>query len=397
MGFDPRQLSSASPAFHLGLARSQASLIRMYSWLRPLLFRMDPERAHRLTLLALGAAGNFAPARWIMAALYGGPEHPVKVFGINFKNPIGLAAGYDKDGIAVRGLAALGFGHIEVGTVTPLRQAGNPKPRLFRLVEDEAIINRLGFPSRGSAFVARRLSPGPAGNWIADMVGLSSRNPTVNNRYSLRLTSGAIIGVNLGRNSNTPNEQAVLDYLDLLQNFAPHADYLTINVSSPNTVGLRDLQGRAALEALLTQLHAQRRFEQERIKRRLPLLVKLAPDLTEAELVDALDVILTTHMDGVIISNTTLARDGVRSEQRLESGGLSGAPLRQQSESLLKLAVQHVGGEIPVISSGGVLTPDDARRRLDLGAALVQVYTGLVYRGPGLVKQMLKSLPAYTS
>jgi len=358
---------------------------------------MDPERAHTLTLLALGAAGGFAPVRWIMYAIYDGPEHPVKAFGLTFKNPIGLAAGYDKDGIAVRGLAALGFGHVEVGTVTPLRQAGNPRPRLFRLVEDEAIINRLGFPSRGSAFVARRLNPGPSGNWLTDVVGLSGRKPAVNDRYSLRRTAGTVLGVNLGKNRDTPTEQAVLDYLDLLQNFAPHADYLTINVSSPNTAGLRDLQGRAALEALLTQLHAQRRFEQERIKRRLPLLVKLAPDLTEAELDDALDVILSTHMDGVILNNTTLARDGVRSQQRLESGGLSGGPLRQQSESLLKLAVLRVAGEIPVISSGGVLTPDDARRRLDLGAALVQVYTGLVYRGPGFVKQILKSLPAYAA
>lgn len=311
----------------------------MYSSIRPLLFRMDPERAHGLTLLALGLAGSLAPTRWIMSAFYHGPGRPVHVFGLNFKNPVGLAAGYDKDGTAVRGLAAIGFGHIEVGTVTPLRQSGNPKPRLFRLVEDEAIINRLGFPSRGSPFVARRLSPGPVGNWLTDVVGLRNRNPAINNRHSLRLTSGAIIGVNLGKNSSTPNDKAVLDYLDLLQIFVPHADYLTINVSSPNTVGLRDLQGRAALEALLTQLHAQRRFEQERIKRRLPLLVKLAPDLTELELDDALDVILSTHMDGVVISNTTVLRDGLRSEWRGESGGLSGRPLGERSEALLKSAI----------------------------------------------------------
>ncbi len=369
----------------------------MFSLFRPLLFRMDPERAHWLTLLALSAAGGITPVRWIMYALYDGPQHPVRVFGLSFKNPIGLAAGYDKDGIAVRGLAALGFGHVEVGTVTPLPQAGNPKPRLFRLPEDQAVINRLGFPSRGSAFVARRLSPGPAGNWLTDVVGLPNRNPAINNRHSLRLTSGSVIGVNLGRNSKTPNDQAVLDYLDLLQNFAPHADYLTINISSPNTVGLRDLQGRAALEALLTQLHVQRRYEQERIKRRLPLLVKLAPDLTEAELDDALDVTVGAHMDGVIISNTTESREGVRSELRGEAGGLSGGPLRERSEALLKHAIQRLAGQIPVVSSGGVLTPDDARRRLDIGAALVQVYTGLVYRGPAFVKQILKALPPRAS
>ncbi len=368
----------------------------MYSWFRPLLFRVDPERAHRLTLVALSLAGGFTPARWIMYALFDGPQRPLRAFGLGFKNPVGLAAGYDKDGIAVRGLAALGFGHIEVGTVTPLAQPGNPKPRLFRLIEDEAVINRLGFPSRGSAFVARRLSPGPMGNWMTDVVGLTSRNTAINNKHSLRLTSGSVIGVNLGRNRNTPNDQAVLDYLDLLQNFAPHADYLTINVSSPNTTGLRDLQGRKALEALLTQLHAQRKFEQERIKRRLPLLVKLAPDLSPAELDDALDVILSTHMDGVVISNTTVSRDGVRSGLGSESGGLSGGPLRQRSEEMLKMALKRLDGQLPVVSAGGILTADDAKRRLDLGATLVQIYTGLIYRGPGFVKQILKAIARRT-
>ncbi len=364
----------------------------MYSVFRPLLFRMDPERAHQLTLVALSMAGGFTPARWMMWAVYGAREHPVHTLGLKFKNPVGLAAGYDKDGIAVRGLAALGFGHIEVGTVTPLAQPGNPKPRLFRLPEDEAIINRLGFPSRGSAFVARRLSPGPLGNWMTDVVGMTSRNTAINNRRSLRRSSGAVIGVNLGKNRSTSNEDAVLDYLDLLQNFAIHADYLTINVSSPNTVGLRQLQGRGPLESLLNQLHVQRRYEQDRIKRRLPLLVKLAPDLSEAELEDALDVIVSTHMDGVVISNTTVSREGLRSQQRAEEGGLSGKPLAGRSEAMLKLAVQRLGGEIPVISAGGILTPEDAQRRLDLGATLIQIYTGLVYRGPGFVKQIVRAL-----
>ncbi len=358
---------------------------------------MDPEQAHRLTLFALAVVGGFTPARWLMYALYDGPQHPVRVFGLNFKNPVGLAAGYDKDGIAVRGLAALGFGHIEVGTVTRLPQAGNARPRMFRLPDEEAIINRLGFPSRGSAYVTRRLSPGPVGNWMTDMVGLRNRNPAINNRHSLRLTSGAVIGVNLGKNKDTPNDQAVMDYLDLLQNFAPHADYLTINVSSPNTPGLRELQGRAALEHLLTQLHVQRRYEQERIKRRLPLLVKLSPDLTEAELDDALEAIVGTHMDGVVISNTTLGREGLRSDGGAGDGGLSGSPLRERSEALLKHAVTRLARAIPVVSSGGILTADDAKRRLELGAELVQIYTGLVYRGPGFVKQILKALPAHSS
>jgi dihydroorotate dehydrogenase len=366
----------------------------MYSSYRSLLFRLDPERIHALTLAALGVAGNTPPARWILYALYHAPKRPVNVFGLNFKNPVGLAAGYDKNAVAVRGLAALGFGHIEVGTVTPLPQAGNPKPRVFRLPEDEAIINRLGFPSRGSAFVRRRLTPGPAGSWLADVVGLPGHDTSRPNRHSLRLTSGAVLGVNLGKNKNTPNEEAVMDYLDLLQNLAPHADYLTINVSSPNTVGLRQLQGRAALEELLTQLHAQRKFEQERIKRRLPLLVKLAPDLTDSELDDALDAILRTHMDGVVVTNTTVRREGLRSAHQAEEGGLSGAPLRARSEAVLKQAVRRLAGELPVVSAGGILGPEDARRRLDMGAALVQIYTGLVYQGPGLVRRIVKALPA---
>lgn len=363
----------------------------MYRLLRPLLFRMDPEQAHALTLFALKTAGSVPPARWMMQIAYRGRARPVRVLGLNFKNPVGLAAGYDKDGVAVRGLAALGFGHIEVGTVTRLRQEGNPKPRLFRLTDDEALINRMGFPSRGSTYVQRRLSPG-AGNWIAEMVGMTGRSQAARDARILRRTVGCIIGVNLGRNRNTPNEQAVLDYLDLLQSFAHLADYLTINISSPNTPGLRELQGRKPLEVMLTQLHLQRRMEQERIKRRLPLLVKLGPDLTEAELDDAVDVILKTHMDGIIVTNTTTAREQLTSPDHFQEGGLSGSPLRRRSEEVLKAVVQRVAGEVPVVSAGGIMSPDDAKRRLDLGASLIQIYTGLVYRGPGLVKAILKAL-----
>lgn len=364
----------------------------MYRLLKPLLFRLDSERAHALTLFALRAAGRVPPARWMLHLVYAGPPRPVRLFGLDFKNPVGVAAGYDKDGVAVRGLAAMGFGHVEVGTVTPLAQPGNPKPRLFRLVEDDAIINRLGFPSRGSAYVQRRLNPG-AGNWVAEMFGAVGRSQQSRDARALRRTTNCIIGVNLGKNKNTPNEQAVMDYLELLQNFAHLADYLTINISSPNTVGLRELQGRKALEALLTQLHLQRRMEQETIKRRLPLLVKLAPDLTESELEDALDVIVNTHMDGVVLTNTTLERDALKSSARTEEGGLSGAPLRKRSETMLNWAVQRLAGTLPVISVGGIMGPEDARRRLDMGAALVQIYTGLVYRGPGLLREIARSLP----
>jgi dihydroorotate dehydrogenase len=198
-----------------------------------------------------------------------------------------------------------------------------------------------------------------------------------------------VLGVNIGKNKSTPNEEAVLDYLSLLQIFAPLADYIAINISSPNTVGLRQLQGRDALEALLTQLDIQRKMEEKQLEKHVPLLVKLAPDLSEAELDDAVDVILSTHMDGIIATNTTLAREGLTSRHREETGGLSGSPLRVRSEAVLSHLVKQVDGRIPIVSVGGIMSPEDARRRFDLGATLIQLYTGLVYQGPGLVKKIL--------
>jgi dihydroorotate dehydrogenase len=198
------------------------------------------------------------------------------------------------------------------------------------------------------------------------------------------------VGVNLGKNRDTPNAEAVLDYLALLQIFAPHADYLAINISSPNTVGLRQLQGREALEQLLKQLDIQRRIEQTALDKRVPLLVKLAPDLTESELDDAVEVIFSNHIDGIILTNTTLERQGLRSKHREETGGLSGSPLRVRSESALSQVVSRVHGKIPVVSVGGILNADDAKRRFDLGATLIQIYTGLIYQGPGLVKKILE-------
>jgi dihydroorotate dehydrogenase len=362
----------------------------MYKTIRSLLFRLDPERAHSLTLGALRFAGNFPPARILLELLYKAPSKPVEAFGLTFKNPVGLAAGYDKDGVAIRGLSALGFGHIEIGTVTPRPQAGNPSPRVFRLLEDEAVINRMGFPSKGSEFMQLKLNPSLRSGWFENIYGIQPRNK------KKKITSihkgGAILGINLGRNKETPNEEAVLDYLELLQNFAGYADYLTINVSSPNTVGLRELQGRAALETLLTHLHQQRLIEQSKFEKRIPILVKLAPDLTTSELDDAIEAILRAKMDGIIVTNTTLAREGLRSNLKGESGGLSGSPLTARSEAVLHQTIKRVNGEVPLVSVGGIMDPDDAKRRLDMGAALVQVYTGLIYRGPGLVKQILKGL-----
>ena len=358
----------------------------MYNSLRSYLFRLEPEQAHALTLKALRLAGA-SPFQWALKRIFKAPDQPVEAFGLKFKNPIGLAAGYDKDGLAMYGLDALGFGHIEIGTVTPLPQAGNPKPRVFRLVEDEAVINRMGFPSRGSAFVQMELNPLLRMGLVERFLGLPTRAVPAPRR-----PLAARLGVNLGKSKDTPNEQAVYDYLALLQNFALVADYLVINVSSPNTVGLRRLQGRDELEYLLTHLHAQRKLEEARWEKKVPLLVKLAPDLAADELDDALDVILRTGMDGVIATNTTLAREGLRSSLQSESGGLSGSPLRARSEAVLYQIVKRVDGKIPVVSAGGIMNPEDAKRRLDMGAALVQIYTGLIYRGPGLVKEILQAL-----
>jgi dihydroorotate dehydrogenase len=345
----------------------------MYPFFRPLLFRLDPETAHNLTLKLI-RMGAYQPMEFILQAIYGTPGRPVDVFGLHFSNPVGLAAGYDKDGLAWQGLAALGFGHIEIGTVTPLPQPGNPKPRVFRLVQDRAVINRMGFPGLGAGFVARRL------------------NQRIPSQLSAKKNRRVIVGVNLGKNKDTFLEEAPKDYITLMQQFTPLADYLAINVSSPNTAGLRRLQGREMLESLLETIGKEREKIVDRPAGRIPILVKLAPDLTEEELDDALEVIVRTGMDGVIATNTTLGREGLKSKQQEETGGLSGEPLRARSEAVLHSVVKKLDGRLPVVSVGGIMSPEDAKARLEAGAALVQVYTGLVYSGPGLVKRILQNI-----
>ena len=363
----------------------------MYSFFRSILFQLEPETAHHLTLQII-RIGGLQPINAILRAVYSAPSRPVEAFGLTFKNPVGLAAGYDKDGIAVRGLSALGFGHIEVGTVTPRPQPGNPKPRVFRLVEDEAVVNRMGFPGKGAQHLAMSLR----GVQRRSNLRLNGRLPR---RPSTSLTTAPlrtarndiIIGVNLGKNKDTPLEEAASDYLLLIRTFTPLADYLAINISSPNTVGLRRLQGRAMLEQLLGVIAKER--EQIMLGRggQRPILVKLAPDLSDVELEDAVGAILDSGMDGIIATNTTLDREGLRSKDREESGGLSGSPLKVRSEAMLEKIVRLVEGRIPIVNVGGIMSPEDAKRRLDLGATLVQIYTGLVYRGPGLVKEIVKS------
>ena len=286
----------------------------MYKLLRPLLFRLAPETAHQLTLQAVRFAGKFPPSYRLLVQLYKAPARPVEAFGLSFKNPIGLAAGYDKDGDCRARARRPGFwprgggdGHSHA-----LSRATRG-PRVFRLPEDEAVINRMGFPGNGSAYMARSLQGRQKRiGLFRSVLGTSSKDQQ---RGKPNRPNQVVLGVNIGRNKSTPNEEAVLDYLALLQIFAPHADYLAINISSPNTVGLRQLQGRAALEGLLTQLDIQRRMEEKKLEKHVPLLVKLAPDLSEEELDDAVDVILSTHMDGIIATNTTLAREGLSSTQ----------------------------------------------------------------------------------
>jgi dihydroorotate dehydrogenase len=336
---------------------------KMYKLIRPLLFRLDPETVHHLTL-QLMRVGGIRPINSILRMLYSVPERPVEAFGLTFKNPVGLAAGYDKDGIAVRGLSALGFGHIEVGTVTPRPQPGNPKLRVFRLAEDEAVINRMGFPGKG-------------GQYVSDQLSVFSNRPR-----------STVIGLNLGKNKDTLLKDAAGDYISLMRTFAPLADYLTINISSPNTVGLRRLQGREMLKNLLGEIATERRT----LHVPRPILVKLAPDLTDDELDDALSVILDSGMDGIIATNTTVAREELWSAHREETGGLSGSPLRVRSEAMLEKILRRVNGRVPIVSVGGIMSTEDAKRRLDMGATLIQIYTGLIYRGPGLVKAILRTL-----
>ncbi len=343
----------------------------MYPLLRPLLFRLDPETSHAVTLQALRFAGNFPPTNWFLSQLYKAPSKPVQAFGLTFKNPIGIAAGYDKDALAINGLSALGFGHVEVGTVTPQPQPGNPRPRVFRLLEDEGVINRLGFPGKGAVFVDKQLK---------------------SSKVQRFKSSGAILGVNLGKNKDTPLEEAAQDYIELMRRFMFHANYLAINISSPNTVGLRRLQGREMLEQLLGAIQKERETISLGRGGNAPILVKIAPDLSDEELEDAVGVILDKGMDGIIATNTTLARDGLRSRHQSESGGLSGSPLKVRSEAVLRQVVKLVNGKVPIVSVGGIMNPDDAKKRLALGASLIQVYTGLVYRGPKLVREIVQSL-----
>jgi dihydroorotate dehydrogenase len=337
----------------------------IYPLFRQLLFRLDPERAHRLTLGCLRLAGQLPPVRSFLRRILclSTPSLRRSVAGLEFSNPLGLAAGYDKNGEAAIGLSCLGFGHLELGTVTPKPQDGNHRPRIFRLPEDRALINRMGFPNQGGLALARHLKRGKPRD--------------------------VIVGINIGKGVDTPIERAVDDYLPLWHLLAPLADYIAVNVSSPNTVGLRRLQARGLLEDLLAQLMEARTSSGPADT---PILVKLAPDLSREEMSDSVAAVLETGVDGLIATNTTLSRSGLTSSQRDQQGGLSGAPLRPMALEFVRHLAREVDGRLPIVGVGGIDDGPSAAAMLSVGAALIQVYTGLVYRGPYLVRSILSYL-----
>ena len=329
-----------------------------YDYLRPLLFRLDPERAHNRTLALLARMPVFMPR--------GTGGKPVELMGLTFPNRLGLAAGLDKNGVAISAFDRAGFGFIEVGTVTPRPQPGNPRPRLFRLPEHEAIINRMGFNNLGIDALTARLATTPKPR--------------------------ALLGINLGKNKDTPNEAALDDYRISLQKAWAHADYLAINISSPNTAGLRDLQHGAALRDLLAGIKAEQQRLADETARRVPVVVKIAPDLDDVALHATLDTIAEANMDGIIATNTTLDKSAVASHRYGgEQGGLSGAPLTAASTAIVKKIRAHLP-QMALIAAGGVMRAADMQAKLDAGADLVQIYSGLIYHGPQLVRDCLRHL-----
>jgi dihydroorotate dehydrogenase len=338
-----------------------------YALARPFLFGLDPERAHDLTLDAIATLQN-TPLQCLWAQPLAGS--PVVVAGLHFPNRLGLAAGLDKNGRCIDGLGAMGFGFIEVGTVTPKAQPGNPRPRMFRLPQAQALINRMGFNNDGlSAFVRH-----------------------VQRARSFR-ERGGVLGLNIGKNAATPIEDAASDYLLGLDGVYPHADYVTVNISSPNTQNLRALQGDAALDPLLAALQQRREALAARHQHRVPMFLKIAPDLDEAQ-VKVIARTLSAHgIDGVIATNTTLSRAGVQGLRHAdEAGGLSGQPVRDASNRVIRQLRAELGSGYPIIGVGGVMSARDALSKIDAGADLVQLYTGLIFHGPRLVAECAKVL-----
>ena len=338
----------------------------MYQFIKPILFRFDPENIHHLVTGGLRAANRIWGVKSLLKSCFQLEDVRLErdFMGLKFKNPVGLAAGFDKNGDFIEDLAEFGFGFIEIGTVTPLPQPGNDKPRMFRLPSDQALINRLGFNNQGVDVVANRLS-------------------RINRK-------DMIIGGNIGKNKITPNEDAVSDYINCFDRLFEVVDYFVVNVSSPNTPGLRELQEKEPLKNILNAL--QRRNQKNNISR--PILLKIAPDLSNSQLDDIIEIILETQIAGVIATNTTISRAGLFSEDNLrnESGGLSGMPLKTRSTEVIRYLSEHSGKAFAIIGVGGIHSPEDALEKINAGATLVQIYTGFIYEGPSLVKRILKAI-----
>jgi dihydroorotate dehydrogenase len=335
--------------------------------IRPLLFMLSPERAHHFTFAMLNFLGAIPGVSALLRSLFT-IHHPSlerKVLGLTFPNPIGLAAGFDKDARLIDELATFGFGFIEIGTLTPKAQPGNEKPRLFRLPADQALINRMGFNNEGALAAVTRLK---------------------------RRSSSIIVGGNIGKNKATPNERAEEDYISCLETLYPYVDYFVVNVSSPNTPGLRDLQEKEPLRKLMERVVT---FTRARDKTK-PILLKIAPDLTKEQLDDVIDIVKSTGTAGVIATNTTISRMGLSTPaatvEAIGAGGLSGLPVRERATDIIRYLREKLGPGYPIIGVGGIMNPEDALEKLQAGADLVQVYTGFVYEGPGFVRRVLKGV-----
>lgn len=342
-------------------------LVDMYSLLRKALFLTDPETAHELALEALRLGNGVGVTSLLCKTIH----QPVTVMGLEFPNPVGMAAGMDKNGDYIDALGSIGFGFIEIGTVTPRPQPGNEKPRVFRIEKANAMINRLGFNNKGVDYLVRQVK---------------------------KHKFGGILGINIGKNFDTPNENAADDYLICLEKVYPYADYITINISSPNTKGLRDLQNAKQLGSLLGILNTRRLELADEFNKRVPLVVKVAPDLEDEQIPGIAEAVVHNEFDGLIATNTTISRDAVKGMPHAdEAGGLSGAPVKERANHVLAAFRAVLPAEIALIGTGGITKGKDAAEKIRLGADLVQFYTGFVYKGPDLVGDCLKAIRAQTS
>lgn len=343
----------------------------LYNIARRVLFSMNPETAHAVTMANLDWVVHTGLHKLIT---HMPDEDPVTVMGVRFPNTIGLAAGMDKDGTRVSAFGGLGFGHVEIGTITPLAQPGNPKPRLFRLIPAEGVINRMGFNNEGVVQVLENLRSADA--------------------FRLR---GGVLGINIGKNAVTPIENALSDYVKCLDAVYDHADYIAVNISSPNTKNLRTLQGVGELDHLVKGITEKRAdLKAERNGKHVPIAVKLAPDLENDEILRCVDTLMKYGIDAVIATNTTIARKRVQGLLHAEeTGGLSGAPLRERSTEVVRLVADHVKGELPIIASGGVMSGADAVEKMEAGAQLVQLFTGFIYKGPALIAECSEAVAAW--